>query len=136
MLAVEILDFYHASEHLWNLAHAVWDTESASASWVAQSFDQLRHRGPTDLAMAWATLPTLMTTLQTVVIREQQYIRYHETRIEARVKRCSTSGKVPAVCDGINAKRLRTLQRSGQWGAFWHAQSIWQRVSDKRRIAA
>lgn len=39
---VEILDFYHASEHLWTLARAIWGEGSArAASWVAEQKQRL-----------------------------------------------------------------------------------------------
>jgi len=40
--AEELLDFYHASEHLWELGRALYGEEQAKA-WVEKALHQLRH---------------------------------------------------------------------------------------------
>jgi len=42
--AVEILDFYHAQDHLWQVAHAAWGEGSKRAGdWVAGQLRHLKH---------------------------------------------------------------------------------------------
>jgi hypothetical protein len=42
--AWQLLDFYHASEHLWNLARVYWrGDEAATKAWVEPRLHQLRH---------------------------------------------------------------------------------------------
>ncbi len=40
--AVEVLDFYHASQHVWDLGEAVVGTQAARP-WVEKQLHQLRH---------------------------------------------------------------------------------------------
>jgi hypothetical protein len=43
---VEILDFYHASQHLWTVAQAVWPHEEAvQTTWAETVLHRLRHEG-------------------------------------------------------------------------------------------
>ena len=41
--AVEVLDFYHASEHVWTLGEAVQGTREAARDWVEKLLHQMRH---------------------------------------------------------------------------------------------
>jgi len=41
--ATKTLDFYHASEHLWSLAHHLYPESNEAAAWVAPLLHQLRH---------------------------------------------------------------------------------------------
>jgi len=52
--ALEIVDFYHAAEHLWQAAEALWgnrDTSSATKSWVRR-YRRLLRDGRVDLVIA------------------------------------------------------------------------------------
>jgi len=42
--ATKTLDFYHASEHLWALAHHLHSDKEKAAAWVNPLLDDLRHR--------------------------------------------------------------------------------------------
>jgi len=39
----EVLDFYHASEHIWALGEAVYGQREAARPWVEAQLHQLRH---------------------------------------------------------------------------------------------
>jgi len=41
--AVEVLDFYHASQHVWTLGEAVHGEREAARPWVEKQLHQLRH---------------------------------------------------------------------------------------------
>jgi len=44
--ATGVLDFYHASQHLWDLAHTLHpDNEAGARAWVEPLLHQLRHGG-------------------------------------------------------------------------------------------
>ena len=44
--ASEVLDFYHASQHLWELGRALHrNDEAATAKWVERHLHRLRHGG-------------------------------------------------------------------------------------------
>ena len=83
----EVLDFYHASEHLWALARALWGEEGdAARSWVTPLLHTLKHRGGESL------LPVLEELLRAAagkgdaepcktLKREAAYFRRHESRL-------------------------------------------------------
>jgi len=50
--AVGILDWYHASEHVWEAARALHTEETAAREWAEEALEQLRYHGGTGL-VAW-----------------------------------------------------------------------------------
>jgi hypothetical protein len=80
---VEILDFYHASQHVWAAAQALHPTdELARRAWARARLHELRHMGPTGfraaLAAAHAPTPEAATELQ----RQRAYFRTHQARLD------------------------------------------------------
>jgi hypothetical protein len=78
----EIVDFYHASGHLWTLAHALHGPgTAAAAAWATSRLKTLREDG------AAALLPTLRglrppsAEAQEVLRRERGYFRTHLARM-------------------------------------------------------
>lgn len=80
---IEILDFYHASEHLWTLAHALYGTGTAEATgWATAQLHTLRHQGGTALLRALARLRPATAEAQAVLRRERGYFRTNVTRMD------------------------------------------------------
>lgn len=79
---IEILDFYHATEHLGTLAHALYGSGTAEATaWVAARRHTLRHDGGTAL---WADLQGLRAPTaeaREILRRERAYFRTNEARM-------------------------------------------------------
>ena len=80
----EILDFYHASEHIWNMAHAAWPNDTPAAkAWADTTLHRLRHDGGQALEDQWQALPTALgVEAQATIDREQAYFAYHADRID------------------------------------------------------
>lgn len=56
--AVQIVDWFHASERVWDLGRALWgDGTEQTAVWVAQQLEQLAQGQALALAAAWHALP-------------------------------------------------------------------------------
>lgn len=55
--ATQLLDFYHGSEHLWNLARAAQGEEAAAKAWVEPRLHQLRHGQEEAVLKEIAALP-------------------------------------------------------------------------------
>lgn len=56
--AVPIVDWFHASERIWDLGRALYGTETAETeAWVAQQLDRLAQGEALPLARAWQALP-------------------------------------------------------------------------------
>jgi hypothetical protein len=80
---VEIVDFYHASEHGWTVANALYGQGSALAKvWAEARANELRDQGaaPVQAALAAAHAPT--PAAQEVLRRERGYFRTNAARMD------------------------------------------------------
>jgi hypothetical protein len=79
---IEIVDFYHASEHLWALAHALYGPGTAEgAAWATARVHTLRHEGGAALLQALRRLRPTTAEGQAVLRRERGYFRTNRTRM-------------------------------------------------------
>ena len=120
--AAEMLDFYHASEHLWDVGRALHgDQEAATAQWVEPRRHQLRHGGEKRLLAELAGLTPPGGEAGKVVLREQNYFASHAGRMNYRsIHRRGWpigSGAVESAC---RQKQCR-FKRPGQ---FWTAEGM------------
>jgi hypothetical protein len=60
----EVLDFYHASEYIWDAGNAVWGQETETAKdWGEKQCHALKHDGPDGVLQALRTLCPANTSL-------------------------------------------------------------------------
>jgi hypothetical protein len=120
--AVEMLDFYHGSEHLWELARAVHGTDNDQVSlWVEKRRHQLRHGQESKVLKELSRLQPPRGERGKVVRREQNYFSGHADRmayeeIAARGWPIGT-GAVESAC----RRRQCRYKRPGQ---FWTASGL------------
>lgn len=115
--ATEVLDFYHASQHLWELGRALQgDDETATAQWVEPRRHQLRHGKEKQVLKEIAGLKAPSGEAGEIVRREQSYFASHAERMNyqrlARRGWPIASGPVESAC---RQKQCR-FKRPGQ---FW-----------------
>ena len=115
--ANQLLDFYHASQHLWDLGRALHgDNEPAAAQWVEPRRHQLRHGGQQRVLADIAELKLPSGEAGKVVAREQNYFASHAQRMNYRtIHRRGWpigSGAVESAC----RQRQCRFKRPGQ---FW-----------------
>jgi hypothetical protein len=145
VVLVEILDFYHAAEHLAAVATAVFGVGSLRAQdWLERQRHALRHQGPTPVRRALAKLAPPTATAAEVVRTTAQYFRTHAQRMNypaCRVRHFPIgSGAIESTAKNLIQARqvlagmrwrtpgaqevagLRALHRSGRWAAFWQSQ--------------
>jgi hypothetical protein len=83
---VDTLDYYHACEHLWTAARALFGQASApAAAWAQEQCATLLTRGPrpVQVALAQAQRRTRPTgEARATVVRERAYLRTHATRMD------------------------------------------------------
>ena len=80
---IEILDYYHASEHLWALAHALYGTGTAEAAgWATARLRTLRQEGGAALLKNLARLRPTTAEAQEVLRRERGYFRTNLPRLD------------------------------------------------------
>ena len=119
--AFQLLDFYHASQHLWETGRALHGTDDAAARWVEPRRHQLRHGGERKLLGEIAGIKPPRGEAGKVVAREQNYFASHAQRMNYRsVHRRGWpigSGAVESAC----RQRQCRFKRPGQ---FWTAQGM------------
>jgi hypothetical protein len=83
---IDTLDYYHACEHLWTAARALFGpTSSQATAWAQEQCATLRTRGPrpVQLALAQAQRRTRPTgEAHATVVRERAYLRTHAARMD------------------------------------------------------
>ena len=120
--ATQMLDFYHASQHLWELGRALHGTdEAATAQWVEPRRHQLRHGREQQVLAEIAGLKARRGAAGAVVRREQNYFATHAGRMNYRaIHRRGWpigSGPVESAC----RQRQCRFKRPGQ---FWTPQGM------------
>ena len=120
--ATQVLDFYHASQHLWALGRALQDEdETATAQWVEPRRHQLRHGQEQKVLREIATLKVPRGAAGAVVQREQNYFASHAGRMNYRtIQRRGWpigSGPVESAC----RQRQCRFKRPGQ---FWTSKGM------------
>jgi hypothetical protein len=113
--AHELLDFYHASQHLWRVGDALWG-EGQSVFWVEPRLHQLRHGREKKVLRELARLKGGRGSRGKVLREEQGYFKRHGNRMnyQAAADRGWPigSGAVESAC---RQKQCR-FKRCGQ---FW-----------------
>jgi hypothetical protein len=118
--ATEILDFYHASQHLWELGRALFaNDEIKVAQWVEPRRHQLRHGKEAKLLAEISKMKAPLTEAGNVIRREQSYFAEHARRMNYRsIHRRGWpigSGSVESAC----RNRQCRFKRPGQtWTAL------------------
>jgi hypothetical protein len=120
--ATQVLDFYHATQHLWELGRALHaQDEAASTQWVQPRRHQLRHGQEQAVLKEIAALKVPRGTAGQVVKREQSYFAAHAARMNyQKIHRRGWpigSGSVESAC---RQKQCR-FKRPGQ---FWTPQGM------------
>jgi hypothetical protein len=142
---VEIVDFYHACEHLGVVATAVFGPGSLRATdWLDRHCHALRHEGVAPIQAALAALEPHTAEAATEVRRAAGYFATHAARMAYPTFRARRfplgSGAIESTAKNLIQQRqtlagmrwtrdgaqcvagLRALHRSGRWTAFWHTQ--------------
>jgi hypothetical protein len=124
--AIAVLDFHHASEHLWAVAHALHGQGSAEArAWVEPLLHKLRHGQEEQVVHTLAALieknSGLSRTTKKAVRTEVEYFRTHREHIHyrkiARQGGPIGSGSVESLCSQLQDRFKRT-------GQFWHKDGL------------
>jgi hypothetical protein len=145
---IEILDFYHASEHLAQAATAVYGSQSeVGQQWLDKQCHALRHEGVAPVLAALDTLQPHDAAGEDVVRTVRAYVVEHSARMDYPAFRARLfplgSGAIESTVKNIMQQRqvlagmrwtregahwvvnLRAVHRSvGRWDAFWRSQPL------------
>jgi hypothetical protein len=154
---VEIVDFYHASEHVWSAGQALYgEGTEETEQWVTQRLDQLLRQGPEVLIASFKQARVgASATAKAVLARESNYFEKHRHRMQYPTLRAAGyhigSGSVESACKRIIGARLKQAgmiwTREGaeavaqlratilcnRWDAFW---TSYDRSTRRSRLAA
>lgn len=109
----ELVDWYHASQHLWSAGKALHgDGTAQTAAWVQASKTRLWEQGAAALLRhLGAELATAPPPVQPVLQRERGYFQHNRTRLDyagARAAgRPTGSGAVESACKHLVQHRLK-----------------------------
>jgi hypothetical protein len=114
----EIVDFYHASEHLWTVARALQgDDPGAAAAWVGPQITNLRECGVAPVAMALRDARGPTPTAGDLLRRERGYFRTNAARMAYPIFRASG---LPIGSGAIESAAKHVVQlRMKRPGARW-----------------
>lgn len=147
--AVQIVDLYHAEEHVWEVAHAVYGSQSQNACiWAKQACTLLSHGKIEELVEAIGKLPTILPAegeSRSVPEKAVDYFTTNAERMRYPAFRAQGmqigSGIAEAACktvvetrakrsgmrwtpDGLDAVLpLRAAKLNGTYDQFWEDQS-------------
>lgn len=144
---IEILDFYHACEHLATVAQAVFPTcPLRRQTWLAAVRHRLRHQGPAPVLRALARLRPPTSAAADEVRKATAYVRTHAARMAYPTFAAQGlplgSGAIESACKRVVQQRqaqagmrwgvpgsqqvasLRALLCSDRWDAFWQTQPL------------
>jgi hypothetical protein len=118
--ATGVLDFYHASEHLWAVARAIHDDEERARRWVEPLLHQLKHGGQDQVLRRLGNLvkrseqyeesvEALIKTEANYFVRHRDHLRYQQVEGEGCPK---GSGAMESTCSQFQDRFKRT-------GQFW-----------------
>jgi hypothetical protein len=119
--ATGVLDFYHASQHLWELAHSLYpENEAGARAWVEPLLHQLRHGGETGVLQTLHDLPAWCAQreqpLPPLVAKEINYFETHRAHIHYAMRAAEGcpvgSGAMESLCGQLQGR----FKRGGQ---FW-----------------
>jgi hypothetical protein len=115
--AHQLLDFYHAGQHLWNLGQALYTGEEAlTREWVERQLHRLRHGQESKTLRGIAALPKRCGEAGTIIEREKNYFASQARRMNYRqiAERGWPigSGAVESACRQRQCRRKRP-------GQFW-----------------
>jgi hypothetical protein len=109
---IEILDYYHACDHIWRLAHALYGEGSPQGQrWARAHCRTLKERGPTPLLRALKRRVAASGAAREALRLERAYFTAHRRRMRYPAFRKAGlmigSGPVEAACKVVVAQRLK-----------------------------
>ena len=147
---VEIVDIFHAYEHLWEVGRAVFDTPAALSAWVEPLKDALYTHGVAPVLAALDALTPHDPASAESVRRERAYFADNAARMDYACFVAHElpigSGAVESLCKTLIEARakgagmrwtragvqavvtLRALRASGAWATFWARHPLRERV--------
>ena len=78
---VEVVDWYHATEHVWTAAKALYGDAAAAAAWAEARLTELWEQGPAPVLTALRTAQPATASAADVLRRERGYFTTNAARM-------------------------------------------------------
>lgn len=114
--AIHILDFYHASEHLWALARSIYrqddpNEKARGERWAKDRVESLKRDGPAPLIRALKRRNGRTVAEREALRRERAYFTRNRHRMQYHTYRAAGmmigSGPIEAACKVVVGQRLK-----------------------------
>lgn len=150
IVVIEIVDIYHAYEHLWDVGRAVFATPETCAAWVEPLKDALYERGAEAVLAALDALEPPTPRAAEVLRTTRAYFADNAARMDyprfVAQQLPIGSGAVESLCKSLIEARekqagmrwtragaqavatLRALRASGDWVPFWASHPLQERL--------
>lgn len=123
--AIQELDFYHASEHLWDVARDLYPDPTQARQWIEPLLHQLRHGQEEQVVQTLEQLPEearkFERLLSDLIHTEIKYFQTNRHRLHYQDNTAkgfpAGSGAVESLCSQFEDRFKRT-------GQFWKSQSM------------
>jgi hypothetical protein len=124
--AIEILDIYHAREHLWNVGCALYgDDKKRMDKWVLQRIKELDKGDIASIMKAFGRVKVLNNRAREVIKTEANFFKRNRNRMRYDYFRSLGlfvgSGVIEASCRTVIGERLK---KSGMWWTVRGANAI------------
>jgi hypothetical protein len=140
--ALQVVDLYHAREHLWSLGHALYPQDDKKRTrWIASRIAQLDRGDIASLLKAFDSAPIPNPAVGETLRKEREYFHKNRERMQYQKFKAQGlflgSGVVEASCKSVIGKRLkqsgmrwtvrganaiialRRCRLSREWENFW-----------------
>lgn len=114
--AITILDFFHASEHLWELSRVLYRQDDVKQKalgerWVAQRLQSLKRDGPKPLLRSLKRRSAKTSKQREALRKELNYFKVNADRMKypehVAAGRMIGSGPVEAACKSVSGVRIK-----------------------------
>ena len=131
--ATQIVDYWHACEHLHELAQAVYGEHSVRGKrWAREHCRKLQERGPATLLRALKRMRPATAAAREALARELGYFTHHRARMQYHQYRAAGmmigSGPVEAACKTVVGARLKQSGMRWSWAGADHVLAIRTRL--------
>ena len=123
---IQVLDFFHLSEYVWDVARAAWpDDEASQSQWVEAQQARLKQSCWPDVIAETQRLPPGSATLTTATEALQRYILNNQSRIDYQVYVQQGLMIGSGVVESSNRRIVtQRLKHSGMFWSLRGAQSV------------
>jgi hypothetical protein len=123
--AIKELDFYHGSQHLWEVARDLYPQPEQAKAWVLPLLHQLRHGQEANVVATLESLPESLRNIGGVLTElVQKEIKYFQTHREHLHYQDNQAKGFPVGSGAVESGCSQFQDRFKRTGQFWNSLSM------------